>query len=441
MGQMTDAVARPGWRRAASNFGWLVAERGIRFVFGALVGFWVARYLGPTGLGILSYCLALVTLVGFVPALGLDAVVKREVLNRPAAAGELLASACVLRLVAGALTCGALWLAPTWVRGFTPEEADVCRVLALLLFQPALALPEVWLQAELRAKQVVLVQLAALTVASAARIGLVLRGATVVAFAWVLIGEMGLGMATLWIFARRGGLKWSPRLVRLAAMRRLMAEAWPLMFASLAIVVYMKIDEVMLRQMSGTTAVGIYAAAARLSEVWYCLPTALASSVLPGLLRARRDSPAEYEWAQQRYYDGSAAAAYLLSVPVALAAPWIVKLAYGVAFAEAGPILAVHIWSSIFVFLGVARGQWLVNEGHQAFYLVATLCGAVANIGLNLLLIPRWGGVGAAWATVVSYGIAAWGASYFHPRVRATAVMQTRALLIPLRGWRYLRRS
>jgi O-antigen/teichoic acid export membrane protein len=224
-------------------------------------------------------------------------------------------------------------------------------------------------------------------------------------------------------------------------MRRLLRQAWPLMFTSLAIIVYMKIDEVMLRHLAGPAAVGIYAAAAKLSEVWYFLPTALGSSLLPALLRARAADAAGYEQRLQQYYDLSAAAAYALSIPVALAAPWIVRLAYGAEFAAAGPILAVHIWSSIFVFLGVARGQWLVNEGLQKFYLGATAAGAVANILLNLVFIPRWGGLGAAIATVVSYALAAWLASYFHPEVRATAAMQTRALLIPFLGWRYLRRA
>ena len=126
---------------------------------------------------------------------------------------------------------------------------------------------------------------------------------------------------------------------------------------------------------------------------------------------------------------------------MALAAPWIVRLAYGADFAAAAPIVAVHIWSGVFVFLGVARGQWLVNEGLQRFYLAATVAGAIVNVLLNLALIPRWGGLGAAYATVVSYALAAWLASYFHREVRAVAAMQTRALLIPLRGWRYLRRA
>jgi len=126
---------------------------------------------------------------------------------------------------------------------------------------------------------------------------------------------------------------------------------------------------------------------------------------------------------------------------MALAAPWIVRVAYGAPFAPSAPIVAVHIWSSVFVFIGIARGQWLINERLQVFYLWATLAGAAANIGLNFVLIPRWGGLGAAYATVISYAVAAWLASYFHPAVRATAGMQARALLIPFRAWVYLRRA
>ena len=148
---------------------------------------------------------------------------------------------------------------------------------------------------------------------------------------------------------------------------------------------------------------------------------ALGSSLLPALLRARERGAAADATRLQQYYDLNAAVAYGLSVPMALAAPWVVAAAYGPEFAGSAPIVAIHIWSSVFVFLGVARGQWLVNEGLQKFYLAATMAGAVANVGLNLIFIPRWGGVGAAWATLISYAVAVWGASYTHPAVRATA--------------------
>lgn len=441
MQQLADVMAKPGFRKAAANLGWLFAERMGRFVFGALVGLVVARYLGPERLGSLSYCVALVTLLGFVPALGLDAILKRDLLKAPERTAELLGSAWVLRLGAGVVGC-ILVSGMAWVgAGLAGDEPRLLRALALLLFQPALFLPELWLQTHLRAKDAATAQLGALAVASVVRLGLIVNEAPVTAFAWVIAGEMGLGAAGFWMIARRAGLRMPGTAACGATMRRLLVEAWPLMFASLAIVVYMKIDEVMLRQLAGPAAVGIYAAAAKLSEVWYFLPIALASSVLPALVRAQQNDAVEYGRRQQQYYDLSAAVAYGLSVPIALLAPWIVRLAYGEEFAAAGPILAVHIWSSVFVFLGVARGQWLVNEGLQGFYLAATAAGAVANVGLNFIFIPRWGGLGAAWATVISYALAAWLASYFHPSVRATAAMQTRALLIPLRGWRYLRRA
>jgi O-antigen/teichoic acid export membrane protein len=434
-------LKHPEARAAAKNLGWLAADWGLRLVFSVLVGLWVARFLGPARLGTLSYSIALTALIGVVPAFGLDTLIKREILRSPADTAGLLASAFVLRLGAGVVSYAALGLAATCTSWGAGEESRLLGVLGLVLFQPALFLPNLWLQAQLRAKWILVVQVSALGVASAGRLWLIFHQGSLPAFAWVVVGEMILSTAGFFFAARWAGLRFPLTAARRATIRRLISEAWPLMFASLAIVVYFRIDEVMLRHLAGSAAVGIYAAAARASEMWYFIPTALASSLLPALVRARAGDAEGYQAKLQAYYDVSAAAAYALSLPIALAAPWLVRLAYGAAFAPAGPILSIHIWSSVFVFLGAARGQWLINEGLQRFYLVATGCGAVANVLLNFVLIPRWGGPGAAYATVVSYALATWIASYFHPAVRPTAAMQTRALLIPFRALRHLRRA
>ncbi|MEO7412906.1 MAG: flippase [Opitutaceae bacterium] len=440
MQQWDRLLAKTGFRQAAANFGWLFVERAGRFLLGTIVGLVVARYLGPARLGSLSYCMALVSLFCYFPALGLDAVVKRELLLTPDRTAELLASSFGLRLGVG-IVCYLAVLVFAWAGwGFTGEESRIFAILGLMLFQPALFLPDLWLQAHLRAKLAVTVQLAALALASGIRVWLIATDATITAFAWVVVLEVVLGGIGLLWSAHRAGLRFPLAAARWKMMKKLVGEAWPLIFASLAIFVYMKIDEVMLRHLAGAEAVGMYAAAVRLSEIWYFLPMAAAVSVLPALLRAREQNASAYHTRLQRYFDGSAAVAYALSVPVALLAPWIVRFVYGGEFAAAGPILAVHVWSSVFVFLGVARGQWLQTEGLQKFYLAATSAGAVANVALNFVFIPRWGGVGAAWATVVSYSLSAWIASYFHAEVRVMATMQTRALLIPFRGWSYFRR-
>lgn len=441
MQQVADVMAKPGAQRAAANFGWLLAERGVRLALSVGVGFLVARHLGPDRLGRLSYCLALTSLAGAFAALGLDAIVRRDLLTQPARTVEILASSAVVRFAAGA-GLALLVLAFALTHGSdSGVERRLLAILAVTVLQPAFLVPEIWLQTQLQARYSVWAQTAALVASAGVRVALIVLDAPLAAFAGAVVLEFALTALGFHVVSRRAGLRFRWSAASRAEARRLLRESWPLLFAGIAVVFYMKIDEVMLRHLAGPTAVGVYAAATRLTEIWFFVPAALGASVLPALLRARERGEAAYQQRLQQYFDLSAGLAYALALPIALAAPGLVRLAYGPEFAGAAPIVVVHVWSSVFVFLGVARGQWLVGEGLQKFYLVTTAAGAVVNVALNWVLIPRWGGLGAAWATVVSFGVAAWVASYFHREVRATAAMQTRALLIPLTGWRYLRRA
>ncbi|MBL9214670.1 MAG: flippase [Opitutaceae bacterium] len=429
---------RPGVRAAAGNFGWLAAEKAARLLLNVGVGFWVARYLGPGRFGELSYALALVGIAALLAELGLDGLVRRELIRRPDRASALLATAGGLRLAGGALAWGLVLLAATAGAGGEPGRI-LLPVLGLTLFQPALLVADLHFQARLEARFSVAAQLAALAVGAAVRVALIRQGAPLVAFAWAAVAELAVAAAVL------GGLAWARglRLVPARFDRRLAAEllrgAWPLLLSGFAVGLYLRVDVVMLTRLAGEREAGVYAAAVRFTEIWYFVPVALASSLLPSVLRARAAGPAAYARRLQAAYDLNAGLAYALAVPLAFLAPWVVRAAYGAAYADAAPVLAVHIWSSVFVFLGVARGQFLVNEGHTRFYLCATLAGLLTNVGLNLALIPRHGAAGAALATLAGQAVAAWLTSFCFAPARAAAWMQARALLIPFRWFRYVR--
>jgi O-antigen/teichoic acid export membrane protein len=433
-------LERPGARAAAHNLGWLVAEKGARLVLNVGVGFWVARHLGPAQYGALNYGLAVVGLVSLLAELGLESVVRRDLIRSAAPEATLIATAWGLRLAGGAAAY-ALLVGGMWLGWATPAERGLLAVLGLTLFQPALMVTDLWFQARLRAKFSVQAQVAALTAGAAMRVALIVAGATLIGFAWAVVAEAAVAVALLAVLARREGLALRAGAFDPALAGRLLREVWPLMLSGFAVILYLRIDAIMLRAMVGDTAVGIYAAAIRFTEIWYFVPMALGSSLLPALLRARERGPEAYAARLQAYYDLSAGLAYVLSVPIALAAPWLIRLAYGPAFAGAAPVLALHVWSSVFVFLGVARGQFLVNESFTRFYLAATVAGAALNIGLNYWLIPRHGPWGAALATLATQAVAAWASSFCFAPVRQTAWMQTRALLIPVRWYHYVRRA
>jgi PST family polysaccharide transporter len=198
-----------------------------------------------------------------------------------------------------------------------------------------------------------------------------------------------------------------------------------------AITIYMRIDAVMLEEMSGQREVGIYAAATRLSEIWYVIPLAMLASVFPSVVKVRETNPALYKQRLLRLFSLMSGMSLTLAVPIAFLSVPLIRLVYGAKYLDAGPVLAVHIWASLFVFLGSAQEAWNVAEGLLRLSLYRTLCGAVINVGLNLVLIPRYGSLGAAWATVVSYAFAAVFGNLLDRRTRPIFVLQMKSLFFP----------
>ena len=201
---------------------------------------------------------------------------------------------------------------------------------------------------------------------------------------------------------------------------------------------YMRIDQVMLRHLAGEESAGIYAAAVRLSEVVYFVPVLVVTGLLPYWVKARARGTEAYGRALQGIFDLQTALALGFAVPVAFLADWLVGWVFGPAYAAAGPVLALHVWAGVFVFQGVARSQTWVLEDWNRFTLVTTVAGAAANVALNFLWIPRHGAIGAAAATLVSYALAAWAMSFMFTQTRRIAWIQTKSLLLPLFAWRYL---
>jgi O-antigen/teichoic acid export membrane protein len=121
-----------------------------------------------------------------------------------------------------------------------------------------------------------------------------------------------------------------------------------------------------------------------------------------------------------------------LSVPTALvitfAAPLIYKL-YKPEYAYAAPVLSVHIWSGVFVFLGAASSQYLIAENFNKLTFIRTGFGAIVNIVLNLILIPKMGMMGAAIATLAAYASATFFV-IFIPKVNDQGIMMFKSLFL-----------
>ena len=426
---LLDAVRhRDDVRRIVNNVGWLLFDRIVRLGVGLVVGVWIARYLGPQPFGVMSYALAFVGLLSSVATLSLGEIVVRDLVREPGTTGATMGSALALQAIGGAVAFGVTLLAIGYARPDDEISRSAVTILAMLLLVKAVDVVRYWFESKLQSRYVVWTETGVALLFAAAKVTLILLHAPLMAFIWALLAEGLIGAAGLLaVFAMRGGgmRAWH---IRPQRVKTLLADSWPLMLSGMAIMVYMRIDQIMLGQLLGDESVGIYTAAVKISEIVYFIPMSIAASAFPAIVEVRKRDEALYYRRLQRLYDLMVALSLAVALPVTFLSDWMVTFLFGSAYRAAGPVLAIHIWAGVFVFLGVAGAKWYIVENLQKISLINTSIGAATNIVLNYVLIPRWGIAGAAWATVVSQCIVAYLCDSFNAKTRIVFFMKSKSL-------------
>ena len=154
------------------------------------------------------------------------------------------------------------------------------------------------------------------------------------------------------------------------------------------------------------------------------------SSVFPAVVRSKAIDEKLYYERLQRLFNLMVVLSYVIVIPLTLLAGPIINLLYGPSYSEASRMFIVLMWAGLFVGLGVAREAWLVNEGLTRFSFATAVAGAITNVVLNIVLIPRWGGFAAAWATLAAQAVAVTLSTLLYARTRRIFVMQMKALVL-----------
>jgi|SRR6267142_446055 len=387
------------------NSGWLLFDKLIRAALGLLVGVWVARYLGPTRFGELAYVLAFIAFFQAVANLGADGIIVREIARDRFAASRILGTALVLRFCVGV----ACWTGAIAVMALVNGVNDPSVVLTalaggVLVFQAADTV-DLWFQSQSQSRRTVVAKLIAYLLSNGAKVVLILADAPLAAFAAITALESAAGALGLYLAYRRFPTSGRWEMI-LKQGWQLLRESWPFMMSGVSIMVYIRIDQIMIKEMLGEKELGLYAAALPLSQVWQVIPVVLATSLAPVIARKKAEGESEYQDALLAIFRIFGALSLCVSVTTALASSTLILVLYGQSYSDATSILAIHAFSNIFVFQGVAQSLWLINEQAGSLSLIKTILGGIAAVGANLILLPIFGTVGAAIAAIVSIGIA-----------------------------------
>ncbi|MDP9048569.1 MAG: flippase [Bacteroidota bacterium] len=414
------------------NTGWLLIARVgsmlVKFVINSVL---LSRYLSASQFGILNYPMAIVTFSAAIAALGLDGFITRELLNHPERKNTLLGTAFWLRLAAGALTLPLVYVAYVLLTAVKPLETPFSYVLIVAFSSviQSVNIIDSFFQSQVEGKSIMYVQVSGNILSALVKLVFILLKLPLIWFVYSLLLDAVLLAAGYIILYQKNNnhiLNWKYD-SRITGY--LLKHSWPLAFSAILVTIYMKIDQVMIPMYVKTSQLGIYMTAASLSENWYFIPVAIVTSVFPAIMHARKTDLSRYYKRLQNMYD----LMVILSVSIALIMSFgsglIYHLLYKPAYWPGAPVLAVHVWAGVFVFLGSASGQYLIAEGYFKLSMLRTGVGAIINIILNIFFIPAYGIIGAAYATLIAYAVATF-FIIFIPKTTTQGIMMFKSLFL-----------
>lgn len=423
---LTRALSHQGFQRYFANTSWVFAEQILRLGAELLVGIWVARFLGAEQFGILSYAIAFVAIFSTIAKLGLDSIVVRELVIEPSQKGRYLGTAFWLKFGGAFLSIAVVIVALQLTSNNYTTRLYILIIACGMIFQ-SFEVVAFYFQSQVQAKYISSGKLMQLLLSSLLKIYLVCVDSDLKWFVLVSLVDQITLAAAYFIVYRRHQSESFIQYFDYTIAKQLIRNSWPLIFSGLAAMIYMRIDQVMIKEMLGDRDVGIYSVAVRLSEVWYFIPMVITNSLFPSVINAKKASHELYNARLQRLYTFLVCIAVAVAIPTTFLSDWLVATLYGEAYQGAGKILKIHVWAGVFVFLGVASSAWLTSENLQRYAFYRTFAGAVINVVLNLLLIPSYGILGAVIATVVAQLVAAFALDLFTEKTRIMFYMKVKA--------------
>ncbi|SEW14397.1 polysaccharide transporter, PST family [Chitinophaga sp. YR573] len=389
------------------NILWLLFDKVFKLVIGLVVGVWVARYLGPGELGKMNYIAAYIGILTTIASLGMDQFLVKEILARPLEKSQLLGTALIFRIISVIIL--SLGLLGVFYMMHVDREYYLLYFVLLFTFIPTpFDLIDVEYQSRLQSRRTVIAKNSAYFVGAILKVVFILLHKPLLYFAAVVGAESLLAFLILILQYQIGSDGLQTWKFNLDLGGELLKKGWPFILSSIAIILYMRIDQVMLGNLLNSTAVGEFSAAVKITEIFIVIPIAVSSSYYSTLMNSINNNDfAGYRRKMQVLFNWMFLISFVIACGVTLCSDLIVHVLYGQQYVETAGIMRIHAWTIVTLFWGVVSSQYLVIENLQNYSLYRSVIGLVLNVGLNLILIPYMGAYGSAVATLISQLVSA----------------------------------
>ncbi len=381
------------------NVFWAVLGKVVNILSGLFVGILVARYLGPEQYGLMSYVISYVTLFSIFSTFGFDNIEIRELAKNKHPKEEILGTALYLRLFFAFCT---LLLITLTVIFFEADRFTLWMILiySLSLVFNAFTVIRNYFTSIVNNEFVVKSEILRTVIGALIKIVLLFLKAPL---EWFIITStfdfLIIAWGYLYSYRKKAGKIKQWKFNKDIALYQI-KESFPLLLSGTAILLYQKIDQVMIRNIIDNETVGQYAVGAKLAEFIIFIPMIIAQTITPLLVQAREKDLKLYEIKRTQFFDIIIWSTILFSLLLSISAKPLITILYGSEYIDAIPVLQIMAWKAVFAAMFASSGQIIIVENIQKYAVIRNLYGCLFNVLLNLLLIPIIGISGAAIVSI-----------------------------------------
>lgn len=416
------------------NLFWAVLGKIVTLAGSLFVGIIIARYLGPEQYGLMNYVISFVALFQVFALFGLDNIEIRETAGNRDVYNTIVGTAFGIKVVLAFITIIAI-VVTSYLLEADGETTLLVAIYSLSVIFNTFTVIRNYFTAIVQNEYIVKSEITRTVLGAAIKVGLLLWHAPLIwfvaasAFDFVLLGsgyyisyKSKVGPIINWQFDSKYA-------------KYLLKESFPLLLTSAAVIVYQRIDQVMIGQMIDKTSVGYFSVAVRIVEILIYIPMILVQTITPVLVSKRKESDDIYKIKSQQFMNITVWLTLLMAIVISLLAYWFILVLFGITYLPAVPILQILAFKAVSIALSTTAGHMLIIEGIQQYAIIRDVFGCIVCISLNLLLLPHYGVVAAAFVAIASNIAAGYIADALIPAYRHLFVAQTKALFI---GWKDL---
>lgn len=388
------------------NSFWLIFDQAIRMLFALIIGSWTARYLGKSDYGQISFVTSYLTLFQIISGLGLETIVVRDLINNRINANKIIGSVFIMKLFTGFINWILSIIFVVYLYGVNDETYILVFIAGLSLVFQSFSVIELWFQSNNKSFNIVLPKIISSVIINVLKIVFIVNEASIYFFISLYSIEFILSAIFLFIALKRYPIQGKYNF-DFTISKKILNDSWPFLISAISIYLYTRFDMFIIKKELGSAELGIYNAAITISTLLPILPMILLNVMNPILAKKKVESEVMYQNYLKLTFRIFGYSGIFFSICVYFLSDFIVKILFGSDFNEATSILKIHVFTNVFIYMGIAQNLWVVNENKGKINVYKTIVGIVFAIGFNLLLIPKYGLIGAAYSALIVQFISA----------------------------------